>query len=141
MDMEKIIRYLRDNQPRFIRELVDYVRFPSVSAQPQHRKDMTACATWLLRHCNKIGLRARLCPTTGHPIIIAKTPRPRSSNRPHYVIYGHYHVQPAEPFDLWQSPPFQPRIEGRSLFPRGARDNKGQNLPHLKPINPCLKTR
>jgi len=140
MDLEKIIRYLRENQPRFIRELVEYVRFPSVSAQPRHRKDMTACANWLLRHCDKIGLRARLCPTAGHPIVIAKTPRPRSSKRPHYVIYGHYDVQPAEPFDLWKSPPFQPRIEGRSLFGRGASDNKGQNLAHLKAVEAWLKT-
>jgi acetylornithine deacetylase/succinyl-diaminopimelate desuccinylase-like protein len=140
MDMEKIIRYLRDNQTRFIRELVEYVRFPSVSAQPQHRKDMTACATWLLRHCEKLGLRARLCPTAGHPIVIARTPRPRSSKRPHYVIYGHYDVQPAEPFDLWKSPPFQPRIEGRSLFGRGASDNKGQNFAHLKAVEAWLKT-
>jgi len=138
--MQKIIDYLNANQSRFIEELSDYVRFPSVSAQPQHRKDLQACAEWLQVHCRKIGLETRLCPTDGNPIIIAKTPRNSSEKRPHYVIYGHYDVQPAEPFELWKSPPFTPRIEGRSLFGRGASDNKGQNLAHLKAVEAYLKT-
>lgn len=138
--MQNIINYLRANQSRFIEELSDYVRFPSVSAQPQHRKDLQACAGWLQEHCRKIGLETRLCPTEGNPIIIARTPRTKSAKRPHYVIYGHYDVQPAEPFELWTSPPFTPRIEGRSLFGRGASDNKGQNLAHLKAVEAYLKT-
>ncbi len=138
--MQNIISYLRENQSRFLEELCDYVKFPSVSAQPQHRKDLQACAEWLLRRCEKAGLQARLCPTDGNPIIIAKTPRTKNSKRPHYVVYGHYDVQPAEPFDLWKSPPFEPRIEGRSLFARGASDNKGQNLAHLIATEAYLKT-
>src|ERR1700751_1709262 len=122
--MEKIIQYLRENQPRFVQELSDYFRFASLSAQPQHRKDMLACAEWLKAHCEKIGLEARICQTEGHPILIAKTPRKASSKRPHFMIYGHYDVQPAEPFELWKSPPFEPRIEGHSIFARGAADNK-----------------
>lgn len=138
--MQKVIAYLRKNQSRFVKDLSDYVRFPSVSAQPQHRKDLRACAEWLLRHCQKIGLDARLCPTDGNPIIIAKTPRAKSSKRPHFVIYGHYDVQPPEPFDLWKTPPFTPRIEGNSLFGRGASDNKGQNLAHLSAVEAYLQT-
>jgi acetylornithine deacetylase/succinyl-diaminopimelate desuccinylase-like protein len=138
--MQNITDYLRANQPRFIEELFDYVRFPSVSAQPQHRKDLQACAEWLLEHCRKIGLEARLCPTDGNPIIIARTPRTSSAKRPHFVVYGHYDVQPAEPFELWKSPPFEPRREGRSVFGRGASDNKGQNLAHLKAVEAYLKT-
>lgn len=138
--MNKISAYLRANQSRFIRELCDYVRFPSVSAQPEHRKDLKACAEWLLAHCRQIGLTARLCPTDGNPIIVAQTPRAKSSKRPHFVIYGHYDVQPPEPFDLWKSPPFEPRIVGRSMFGRGASDNKGQNLAHLKAVEAYLKT-
>jgi acetylornithine deacetylase/succinyl-diaminopimelate desuccinylase-like protein len=138
--MQNISRYLQDNQARFIDELCAYVRFPSVSAQAQHATDVRACAEWLLRHCQGIGLDARLCPTGGHPIIVAKTPRKPGAKRPHYVVYGHYDVQPAEPFDLWKSPPFEPRIEGRSLFGRGASDNKGQNLAHLIAVEAYLKT-
>ena len=137
--MQKVTAYLRENQSRFIKELSDYVRFPSVSAQPQHRQDLRACAEWLLAHCKKIGLDAQLRATDGNPIITAKTPRGKTK-RPHFVVYGHYDVQPAEPFELWKTPPFTPRIEGNSMFARGASDNKGQNLAHLKAIEAYLKT-
>ena len=140
--MQPVIDYLRENGPRAISELCEYVRFPSVSAQPQHRPDLKACAEWVVKHCQSIGLEARLCPTEGHPIVVAKTPRPKepARPRPHFVVYGHYDVQPAEPLDLWKSPPFEPRVEGRSLFGRGASDNKGQNLAHLKAVEAYLKT-
>lgn len=140
--MQPILDYLKQNQPRFINELCDYLRFPSVSAQPQHRPDMQACAEWVVRHCQQIGLDARVCPTAGHPIVLAKTPPAKSNGkrRPRFLVYGHYDVQPPEPFDLWKSPPFEPRIEGHSLFARGATDNKGQNFAHIKAVEAYLKT-
>ena len=143
--MQAVLEYLKRNEARFIEELCEYVRCPSVSAQPQHRQDLHACAEWVVRHCQQIGLEARLCPTEGHPIVVAKTPRlagrdAGAPRRPHFVVYGHYDVQPPEPFELWKSPPFEPRIEGRSLFARGACDNKGQNLAHFKAIEAYLKT-
>lgn len=139
--MQAVIDYLKQNQARFVEELCQYVRFASVSAQPQHAADMKACGEWLVEHCRGIGLEARLCATSGHPIVLAKTPAQNGNGgRPHFVVYGHYDVQPPEPFDLWKSPPFEPRIEGRSLFARGACDNKGQNLAHLKAIEAYLKT-
>ncbi len=133
--------YLEQNQSRFIDELCQYVRHPSVSAQAGHRADMAACAQWLVAHCRQIGLETRLCPTAGHPIVLAKTPRSGGSKKPPYLVYGHYDVQPAEPFKLWKSDPFKPRIEGRSLFARGASDNKGQNLAHLNAVEAYLKTK
>lgn len=138
--MDAVLNYLKGNQKRFIAELCDYVRFPSVSAQPAHGKDMIRCATWLVKHCKQIGLEARLCPTDGHPVVLAKTPRKKSARRRHFMVYGHYDVQPPEPFDLWKTPPFEPTIRGRSLFGRGASDNKGQNLAHLKAVEAFLKT-
>ena len=140
--MDVVLNYLKTQQKRFVDEICDYVRFPSVSAQPAHGKDMTNCATWLVKHCKQIGLEARLCPTDGHPIVLAKTPRKKSAaRRRHFMVYGHYDVQPPEPFDLWKTQPFQPTIRGRSLFGRGASDNKGQNLAHLKAVEAYLKTR
>jgi acetylornithine deacetylase/succinyl-diaminopimelate desuccinylase-like protein len=127
--VQAVLDYLKKNEPRFVRSLCDYLRFPSVSAQPQHKKDLAACADWLVSHCKEIGLRTRLCPTEGHPVVVATTASGKGKSRPHYVVYGHYDVQPAEPFELWQSPPFQPRIEGRNLYARGAVDNKGQHWP------------
>jgi len=138
--MQAIRNYLRKNEPRFIRELCEYLRFPSVSAQPKHRADLVACAQWLVRHCQRIGLQTRLYPTQGNPIIIARTPRLQSASRPHFLVYGHYDVQPPEPFELWKSPPFEPRIEGRSLYARGATDNKGQHLAHLNAAEAYFKT-
>ncbi|HTL58112.1 MAG TPA: dipeptidase [Candidatus Limnocylindrales bacterium] len=139
--MQSIRTYLRNNQKRFIDELCQYVRFPSVSAQAPHRTDMHACADWLVEHCRGIGLQARLCHTAGHPVVVAKTRRTSNgAHRKHYVVYGHYDVQPPEPFELWKSPPFEPRIQGRSLFARGATDNKGQHLAHLKAIEAYVKT-
>ena len=138
--MQQVLKYLEQNQARFIEELREYVRFPSVSAQPQHKTDLAACAGWIQKHCEAIGLDSHLCPTKGNPIMIARSFRQRSRNRPHFLVYGHYDVQPPEPFDLWHSPPFEPRIQGRSLFGRGACDNKGQHFAHLKAVEAYLKT-
>jgi acetylornithine deacetylase/succinyl-diaminopimelate desuccinylase-like protein len=155
--MQAVIDFLKQNELRFVNELCDYVRFPSVSAQPQHRDDMNACAQWVVKRCEQIGLQAQLCPTKGHPIVLAKTPacgspfrrsdgtKPPEGGttnkvRPHFLVYGHYDVQPPEPFELWKTPPFEPRIEGRSLFARGASDNKGQNLAHLAAVEAYFKT-
>jgi acetylornithine deacetylase/succinyl-diaminopimelate desuccinylase-like protein len=140
--MQAVIDYLKENQERFVSDLCDYVRFPSVSAQPEHQGDVHACAAWVVQHCQQIGLEAQLCPTQGHPIVLARTPRVGSKGirRPHFVVYGHYDVQPPEPFELWKTPPFEPRREGRALFARGASDNKGQNLAHLKAVEAYLKT-
>ena len=138
--MQEVLNYLEQNKARFLDQLCRYVRFPSVSAQPAHRQDLVACAKWLVAHCKEIGLEARLCPTAGHPVVVAKTPRPARSAKPSFLIYGHYDVQPAEPFELWKSPPFSPRIDGRSLFARGASDNKGQNLAHLNAVEAYLAT-
>ncbi len=138
--MQSVLDYLKQNEARFVRELCDYIRFPSVSAQPQHKKDVAACAAWLERHCRQMGLKTRLCQTKGNPILMAQTPRAQGKRRPHFVVYGHYDVQPAEPFDLWKSPPFEPRLAGRMLYARGSSDNKGQNFAHLKAVEAYLKT-
>ena len=138
--MQAVLNYLKKNQKRFLAEFCDYLRFASVSAQPEHKKDLLACAKWLVAHCRKIGLEARLCPTAGHPIVVAKTPRKKNSRQPHFMVYGHYDVQPPEPFDLWKTPPFEPRLAGRNIFARGATDNKGQNFAHLKAVEAYLQT-
>ena len=138
--MNPVQKYLDTHKTRFTDELCDYVRFASVSAQPHHRGDVEACARWLADHCRKIGLTAKVHPTRGHPIVVARTPRTRLSRKPHYLVYGHYDVQPPEPLELWKSPPFQPRISHGSLFGRGASDNKGQHLAHLNAAEAYLAT-
>jgi len=132
--------YLKRHHDRFLEELMAYLRIPSVSAQSGHRQDVRRCAQWLKEHCESIGLKTRLIPTQGHPIVLARTPRRARSKKPHFMVYGHYDVQPPEPFDLWTSPPFEPRIQGDNLFARGSTDNKGQHFVHLKAVEAYLKT-
>jgi len=138
--MQVVLDYLKRNQARFVAELCDYLRFPSVSAQPQHKKDVRACAEWLARHARQIGLEAKVHPTAGHPIVVAKTPYTAGGRKPQCLVYGHYDVQPPEPLDLWMTPPFEPRIQGRSIYARGSTDDKGQNFVHLKAVEAYLKT-
>ncbi len=127
--MDQVLRYLKENRNRFIRELVEYVSIPSVSAQEKHKDDMRKAAQWIAARSRKAGLQPELFETKGHPILLARTPR--RPKKPHFLVYGHYDVQPPEPFELWKSPPFQPRLKGKVLFGRGASDNKGQHLAHL----------
>jgi acetylornithine deacetylase/succinyl-diaminopimelate desuccinylase-like protein len=140
--MQLVLDYLKHNQDRFLAELGDYLRLPSVSAQPRHKPDLSACADWLAGHCRQIGLDTQVVPTEGHPIVVAKTPHANAGakRRPHFMVYGHYDVQPPEPLDLWQTPPFEPRIAGRSIFARGTTDNKGQHFAHLKAVEAYIKT-
>jgi acetylornithine deacetylase/succinyl-diaminopimelate desuccinylase-like protein len=136
--MEQVLGYLRDNNERFVQELVKYVSIPSVSAQETHRPDMKRAAEWIAGEAKKAGLEPEIIPTKGHPIVLARTPRRKG--RPHFMVYGHYDVQPAEPFELWTTPPFEPRREGKFLYGRGASDNKGQHVAHLRAIEAYLST-
>lgn len=138
--MDAIDTYLTRNRERFIAELCEYLRFPSISAQPAHAADMNACAGWLVDHCRSLGLETELCPTPGNPIVLARTPRKAGSRKPHFLVYGHYDVQPPDPLDLWVSPPFEPRIDGDTLYARGSSDNKGQHFAHLKAVEAHART-
>ncbi len=138
--MSRVQEYLRENQARFVGELTEYLRFPSISAGGGHARDMADCVNWLVRHCRGIGLHAEIRRTAGNPVVIARTALTRRQRKPHFLVYGHYDVQPPEPLDLWNSPPFEPRVVGKSLFARGASDNKGQHFAHLKAIEAYLKT-
>ncbi len=134
------LEYLAAHRDRHLAELCEYLRLPSISAQPDHRKDVARCARWIRDHCRQIGLEAELHPTDGHPIVTARTPRRSGSRRPHFLVYGHYDVQPPDPLELWHSDPFEPRIEGHALYARGATDNKGQHFAHLKAVEALLQT-
>jgi acetylornithine deacetylase/succinyl-diaminopimelate desuccinylase-like protein len=131
-------QFARREQQRFLIDLKALVRFPSVSAQPQHKRDLQACAQWFVRHLRQIGLVTKLFPTKGHPIIVARTPH--MAGKATVLVYGHYDVQPPEPLHLWKTPPFEPVVKGGKLFGRGASDNKGQVFVHVKAVESYLAT-
>ncbi|MFZ4115704.1 MAG: dipeptidase [Chthoniobacterales bacterium] len=122
-----------------ITTLIEYLRFPSISTQPEHVNDLKACAVWLEGLFQKIGLTAIIHPTAGHPVVVAKTiPDP---NKKTVLIYGHYDVQPPEPLEEWNSAPFEPRIdqaEGK-IYARGSSDNKAPTLAHILGVAKILK--
>ncbi len=136
--MKSVLDYLATNEARFVADLCTYARFPSVSAQPKHAADLQAAANWFAERAKSMGLATTIYPTKGNPIIVAKTPTIKGA--PTYLVYGHYDVQPPEPFELWNFPPFEPRVVGRQVFGRGLSDNKGQHLAHLNAVEAYLKT-
>ena len=145
MPCKLVLDYLKRNQARFVAELCEFLRFPSVSAQPQHKQDMRACAGLAgqplpANRPGGEGLPDRRPSHRARQNRLRERKRRRANLRPHFMVYGHYDVQPPEPLDLWKSPPFEPRIAGRSLFARGSTDNKGQHFAHLKAVEAYLKT-
>ncbi|MEQ9607565.1 MAG: M20/M25/M40 family metallo-hydrolase [Kiloniellaceae bacterium] len=116
------------NMPASVDRFVRLLSFPSVSSQPEGGEAIAACAEWLARELEKLGLEARVVPTAGHPMVVATSPR--RASRPKVLFYGHYDVQPVEPLEAWNSPPFEPRIteeDGlRRIYARGAADSKSQ---------------
>ncbi len=118
-------------------EFLAYLRFPSVSTDPERKADVAACADWIVAKLRAIGLMTTLHPTAGHPIVIAKNEH--KPGRRTVMIYGHYDVQPVDPVALWDSPPFEPRIADGYVFARGSADNKGQHFAHVLGIEETLR--
>lgn len=119
-------------------ELLQFLRFPSVSNQPRHAADARACAGWLASHLRRIGLPVvRVVRTPRHPIVYAEWCR--AAGRPTVLIYGHYDVVPPDPVGEWRSPPFEPTIRDGHLYARGASDDKGQLFAHLVAIETELR--
>ncbi len=109
-----------------LKDFFTYLRFPSVSAQKQHKKDLLDCAKWVKGYLDKRGFKTAMWEGSGHPAIFAE--RIVSESAPTILFYGHYDVQPPEPLNLWKSKPFEPEIRDGVIFARGAEDNKGQNF-------------
>jgi acetylornithine deacetylase/succinyl-diaminopimelate desuccinylase-like protein len=134
---DRVEGYIDANRDRFIEELKQWMRFPSVSAQQKHDDDTRACAEWLRSHLQSLGFEARLIDIGGKPILRASA-KGRSSRR--VMIYGHYDVQPEDPLDQWTTPPFEPTVRDGILYGRGATDDKGQVFTHVKAVEALLKT-
>jgi len=133
------IAHARRYRERFLAELADFVRFPSVSADPRHAADVVACARWLASHLRGLGAtEVRIVPTARHPVVHAAWRR--ATGQPTVLIYGHYDVVSADPLEAWRSSPFEATRRGESLYGRGTSDDKGQLFAHLKALEAFLRT-
>ncbi len=136
-----IKEYILENQPRFLNELADLLRIPSVSTAPEHKADVAACADFVANHIRAIGIEdVTVFPTNGHPIVYAEYKCSRA-DAPTVLFYGHYDVQPVDPLNLWTNPPFEPTFRDGKVFARGATDDKGQIFLHIKSLEAHLKVR
>jgi acetylornithine deacetylase/succinyl-diaminopimelate desuccinylase-like protein len=120
-------------------DLFEFLRFPSVSADSQFKSSVVACADWLTGRLQRAGLHAQKYETAGHPVVVARNEQ--RPDRRTVLIYGHYDVQPPDPMDLWETPPFEPVIKGDKIVARGSTDNKGQILAHILGVESTLKER
>ncbi len=136
--MNNVIDYINTNRDRYIDELKEYLAIPSISALPAHAADVRTCAEWTAAEMTRIGLQnVRLIETPGHPVVYGDWLG--AEGAPTILFYGHYDVQPVDPLDLWESPPFEATVRDGELYARGAADDKGQVFMHFKAIEAHMK--
>ncbi|MBO6777212.1 MAG: dipeptidase [Marinibacterium sp.] len=132
--------YLDTHQDRFVSELLDFVRIPSVSASADYVDDVRHAGEWVVQRITAAGMEnVRLMETGGHPVVYADWLH-AGAGKPTVLIYGHFDVQPAEPFDLWDSPPFEPEVRQGCVWGRGASDDKGGMLIPILSLEALLQT-
>ncbi|MEO8117605.1 MAG: M20/M25/M40 family metallo-hydrolase, partial [Bacteroidota bacterium] len=137
--MEAWKDYQEKNKDRFLEELLELLRIPSVSARNENKKDMLACAEVVKSRLSEAGAEnVKIIPTTGHPVVYGE--KMIDASKPTVLVYGHYDVQPADPLELWNSGPFEPVIKDGKIFARGACDDKGQFYMHIKALEIMTKT-
>ena len=133
--------WLDKEQPRYVQELLDLIRIPSVSAKPENIPDVLRAAEWVAARVTAAGMEnARVMPTAGHPVVYADWLH-AGADKPTVMIYGHFDVQPAEPFDLWTSAPFEPEIRDGCIWGRGASDDKGGMMTPILAVEALMRTK
>lgn len=137
--MEVWKQYQEEHKDRFLEELLDLLRIPSVSADSSHKADVKKCAETVKRRLEEAGAdHVEICPTAGHPVVYGE--KIIDENLPTVLVYGHYDVQPPDPLDLWKSGPFEPVIKEGKIYARGSADDKGQFYMHVKAFEKMAKT-
>ena len=137
--MQTIDTYIDSNKERFLNELLDLLRIPSVSADPKYKSHVARCAETVKQRMVEAGLeKVEVCPTKGHPIVYGE--KIVDPAKPTVLVYGHYDVQPPDPMDLWHSGPFDPVVKDEMIYARGSADDKGQFYMHFKAIETMMKS-
>ncbi|MFH1066920.1 MAG: dipeptidase [bacterium] len=128
---------MKSLSPAHLEDFFTFLRFASISTEPKEKETCRQCAEWLAERLKRTGLQTEVCPTAGHPIVLA-----RNQHRPDrktVMIYGHYDVQPVDPLELWRTPPFEPHLANGIVTARGASDNKGQIFAHILGVEKALQ--
>src|SRR5204862_1815329 len=132
--------YQEKNKDRFLNEMLDLLRIPSVSAKSEHKADMQKCAEAVKKSLLAAGCdKAEVMKTDGHPAVYGE--KIIDPSKPTVLVYGHYDVQPADPLELWNSGPFDPIIKDGKVYARGSADDKGQFYMHVKALETMVKTK
>jgi acetylornithine deacetylase/succinyl-diaminopimelate desuccinylase-like protein len=138
IDMDNVIDFINVNRDRYLDELKALLAIPSISALPEHKDDVRRCAEWCAAEMRRVGLQnVRLIETPGNPVVYGDWLG--AAGAPTILFYGHYDVQPVDPLDLWESPPFEATIRDGEIYARGSADDKGQVFMHLKAVEAHLK--
>jgi acetylornithine deacetylase/succinyl-diaminopimelate desuccinylase-like protein len=137
--MENIKKFIEENKQRMLNELFELLRFPSISADPAYKSEILKTAEYVAQKLTDAGAdRVEICPTAGYPIVYGE--KIIDAAKPTVLIYGHYDVQPPDPLELWETPPFEPTIRDGKIFARGACDDKGQFYMHVKAFELMMRT-
>lgn len=137
--LNEALEYARQNEGRFLDDLKEALRIPSVSTDPEHKDDMQRGAEWVAGQLRSIGMtNVQIMPTGGHPVVYGEWMK-AAKTAPTVMIYGHYDVQPPDPLELWVSPPFEPTVRGDNLYARGAADMKGQVVASIKAVESIVR--
>jgi acetylornithine deacetylase/succinyl-diaminopimelate desuccinylase-like protein len=136
--MDTVVDYINVQRDRYVEELKALLAIPSISALPEHADDVRRCATWVADEMSRVGLgNVRLIETAGHPVAYGDWLD--APGAPTILFYGHYDVQPVDPVELWESPPFEATVRDGEIYARGSADDKGQVFMHLKAVEAHLK--
>lgn len=136
---QSIESYIDTHRERFLEELKDFLRIPSISTDPAMKGEVTRCAEWVKNHLDAIGFdEVGVHETPGHPIVFAA--HEVDPDAPTVMLYGHYDVQPPDPLELWETKPFEPDVRDGKIFARGATDDKGQVFAHFKGLETLFQT-
>lgn len=125
------------NSSKHLDDLFTLLAFPSISTDSDYKGDLDQCADWLIGKLNDAGLKTEKHPTAGHPVVIARNQH--QQGRKTVLIYGHYDVQPVDPVELWNSPPFEATVKDGIIYARGSTDNKGQHFAHICGVADTIK--
>ncbi len=137
--MENVVSYINSRKEEYVKELKEFLRIPSISTLAENKNDMITAAKFVADKLRGAGMEnVKIIETKGHPLVYADWLH--AAGKPTVLIYGHYDVQPVDPINLWDSPPFEPTIKGENIFARGATDDKGQMYMHIKSVEAYFKT-